>query len=122
MNDKCPACNSKEIVTGRYLDQIGSGLFPVFRPTGLKALLLTGSDVWIPSGDRFVCCVECGHLWSQVPAEKLLKVLRKYGNKKTRARFAIDSQGAPEHTETPLQPPNRDIYSMPLRLVTRRAS
>ena len=125
MNDKCPSCDSPNIVTGRYLDQIGSGLFPVFRPTGLKAMLLTGSDVWIPSGDRFVCCVDCGHLWSQIPAEKLLKVLTKFGNKKTREHFSrISNRSAATEMPPPTEPdpePHRDIYSMPLRLVTRRA-
>ena len=124
MNDKCPSCESPNIVTGRYLDQIGGGLLPVFRPTGLRPLTLTGTDVWIPSGDRFVCCVECGHLWSQVPAHKLLKILAKYGNKKTREHFSKLRDAPATATVPPSEPdpePHRDIYSMPLRLVTRRA-
>lgn len=92
MNDKCPGCGSSYIITGRYLDQIAGGLLPVFRPSGLKRFTLTGSDVRIPAADRFCCCVECGHLWSGLKPEQLLRVLQRYGNKATRARFGEEGR------------------------------
>lgn len=89
-NDKCPACGNGNIVLGRYLDQLAGGLLPVFRPRGLKPFTLTGSDVRIPAGDRFCCCVECGHLWSSLKPDQLLRVLQRYGNRQTRERFGSD--------------------------------
>lgn len=89
-NDKCPACGGGSIVLGRYLDQLAGGLLPVFRPRGLKPFTLTGSDVRIPAGDRFCCCVECGHLWSSVKPDQLLQVLQRYGNRQTRERFGSE--------------------------------
>lgn len=89
MTTKCPACNSEHIVKGRYLDQIGGGLYQVFRPDGLKILTLAGCDVRIPDGDRFTSCTDCGLLWSSVNQRQLLKVIAKHGNKKTKSLVGL---------------------------------
>ena len=89
MNEKCPECGSINTVSGRYLDQAGAGLAPVFRPDGLKHLTLGGTDVRVPSKDRFTACLDCGLLWARIPAEKVAKVMVKKGKQKSKEALGL---------------------------------
>jgi DNA-directed RNA polymerase subunit RPC12/RpoP len=86
---KCPACNNERVIKGRYLDQIGGGLSQVFRPGGLKLLTLIGSDLRVSNGDRFYACLDCGLLWSSIDNRKLVRIIEKHGNIKTKQRLGL---------------------------------
>ena len=89
MKAQCPACQSSRTISGRYLSQTGGsgfalGLGSVFRPKGLKALSMTGTDIHLPDGDAFSSCLDCGLIWSKIDHEKLEKVIRKKGTERTK--------------------------------------
>ena len=84
----CPACDGKRTSQGRYLGQTDSGLLGhVFRPSGLKPITLTGSDVSV--GSKFHACLDCGLLWTGIDKVKLATVLEKHGKKSTREKLNL---------------------------------
>lgn len=89
MNETCPSCGGTRTVPGKYLDQAGAGLAPVFRPKGLKHLTIGGTDIRVPTGDQFNACLDCGLLWTQISSEKTEKVMRKFGNKKSKEALGL---------------------------------
>ncbi|MDF7809648.1 hypothetical protein P4E94_19575 [Pontiellaceae bacterium B12219] len=89
MNEICPSCQSQKTVSGRFLDQASLGVTPMFRPDGLKAFSMVGTDVRVPNGNKFNSCLDCGLLWAKVDPDKLKKVITKHGNGKTKISTGI---------------------------------
>ena len=86
---KCPRCQSKAVVPGRYLDQLAAGLGQIFRMKELRSFAFGGTDVSISS--HFHACTECGLLWNEIDTEKLKNVIRKKGTKQAKERTGIES-------------------------------
>lgn len=86
---KCPRCQKKAVVPGRYLDQVATGVGQVFRMKELRSFAFCGTDVSISS--HFHACTECGLLWNEIDTERLKKVIRKKGTKQAKERTGIES-------------------------------
>ena len=103
--EKCPFCESPQLLPGKVIGREGYG----FQPEGAKrGFVLTVRDPYaFAFGPAAQYCAACGIVWSKADAKDAAQFLEKFGTDELQARLAASNTSPPERKATPagLRPP-----------------
>jgi len=105
MSKACPNCGNVRINFGELTET------PIFKPGSLRSFSLSIHG-GVPVGtSRFWACLDCGHLWSTIPPEKLQKFILDSCSEETRQRWELNSSSGIPGTAPSAKTPQRSPVS-----------